>query len=166
MTTPTITITVGSSPVAASSTAIPSTPVAGMATPTTAVSTANLFMTYVQAVKAGKREQFIVFPPPVESLGVTDKWNGQGIRMLTLHRRQDFPGNRSKWFERYIYTEYDQNKIETNLENLSNRGYEIGGLVVVPLEVDDYVKVYNGTTPHKAIRAINRALSTMGLSTK
>lgn len=166
MTTPTITISVSGVPVAATSTAIPSTPVAGMATATTAeVSTKNLYMTYVQAVKGDKREQFIVFPPGVESLGVTDKWTGNGQRLKTLHRKQDFPGNRSKWFEKYLYTAYDQT-IQGDLDNLSNRGYEIGGLVVVPLEVDDYVKVYNGTTPHKALRAIDRALQTIGLSIK
>lgn len=171
MTTPTITISVSGVPVAATSTAIPSTPVAGMATATAAsseVSTKSLYMAYVQAVKGDKREQFIVFPPAVETLGVlgvTDKWTGVGKRLLALHRTQSFSGNRSKWFEKYFYTDTNQTLL-SDLDNLTNRGYEIGGLVVVPLEVDDYVKVYNGITPTKAIRAIDRALKTIGLSIK
>lgn len=151
MATPTVTITVGGVPVGASS----------------AIAAADaedaLYMTYVQAAKDGKRYQFVLFPNAISALGAPTL---SVPTMLFLRRKQERPGNRSKWFHHRMQVAH-KTQLLSELDKLAERGYELGGLVVVPLEKDDYQSVWNGQTPHKALRAVDRALdATHSLSVK
>lgn len=145
--TPTVTIKVGGVPVSVATTDVPDG---------ATLSEDNLFMTYVQATKGEERQQWIVFPPAVEGFGLPATEVGKD-RILVLSRTQKFVGNRSKWFSGYSYEPYTS--ITTDLAKFAARGYELGGVVIAPLEADDYRSVYSKTTSHKAIRAIDRALN-------
>ena len=147
MTAPTVTIKVGGVPVSVATAPVPAEP---------SVGEDSLFMMYVQATKGEKRYQWIVFPPAVDGFGLPDIEVGMN-RVLVLSRTQKFVGNRSKWFSGYAYKPFSG--FITDLSGLSARGYELGGVVVAPLEADDYRSVYTNTTSHKAIRAIDRALN-------
>ena len=136
---PTITIKVGG---------VPITPASGVTEPST-LTEDGLFMLYVQACKDNARNQFIVFPPAVQSLAhKTDP------ACLLLRRTQSFPGNRSKWFTHRVPSPA---QLAARVMD-SGEGWEYDVSVVVPLEADDYRMVWEGKTPHKAIRAIDRAL--------
>lgn len=145
--TPTVTIKVGGIPVSVATTPIPE-------------SSTNLedslYMLYVQATHGEERRQWIVFPPAVDGFGIAPSEVREN-RVLVLSRTQKFVGNRSKWFTGFLYEPFDG--LPTELSNFLARGYELGGVVVAPLEVDDYMSVYARTTSHKAIRAIDRVLT-------
>lgn len=139
--TPTVTITVAGAPVTATT-----TPLGDAET-----LREGLHMLYAQVVKGDERRQWIVFPPANNVLGT--KGNAPGI-LLMLARHQQHAGNRSKWFESKVYA----NSLAQELTRYESDGWTIGGIVTVPLELDDYLAVWEGTTPHKAIRAVNRHL--------
>ena len=162
MTTPTVTVTVGGVPITATTTSLPTT---GTDKETLEK---GLHMLYAQATKGEERRQYVLLPPAVEALGVQKGrlYNGAGDRFFYLYRTQSFKGNRSKWFSGFMYSEHGQTLAST-LTTLSESGWEIGGVVVAPLELDDYLKFYNeGETSHKALRAVDRALTAIGLSIK
>lgn len=138
MATPTVTITVAGAPVA-------STPTGGP------VDEKALHMCYAQAVKGDERRQWVVFPPEVTALGRTqDKTD----IVLILARHQEFAGNRTKWFRSTNYV----GALAETLAQYAGQGWTVGGIVAVPLEQDDYNTAWNGDTPHKALRAVNRQL--------
>jgi len=141
---PTVTIKVGGIPVT------PASGVTRLSTPTED----HLFMLYVQASKGPRRNQYIVFPPAIEAL--TDKADPS---CLMLRRSQAFAGNRSKWFTHRIPAGQLPAWI---LDSGDEWNYDVA--IVVSLEQDDYRMVWEGKTPHKAIRAIDRALRTQGTS--
>ena len=120
----------------------------------------SLYMTYVQAVKGDRRKQYVVFPPGNKKLGVKNPTD----EMIVLSREQTFAGNRSKWF--HTKTKVEARFVPAHLENLAADGFTVGGVVVVPLEVDDYLSVWEGETPHKALRAVGRALEPLGITIK
>lgn len=112
--------------------------------------TKGLHMLYMQAIKGEERQQWVLFPPPVSTLGV----DGQaGNPVLVLHRVQEFKGNRSKWFHNKYLNHGELGHVLTAREN---EGYILSEPVVVPLEVDDYQAAWTGSTPHKALRAVGR----------
>lgn len=141
---PTVTIKVGGVPV---------TPTSGV-TGFNVLTEDNLFMLYVQAHKDSRRNQYIVFPPAVEELA-----HKTDTMCLLLRRTQAFPGNRSKWFTHRIPAGQLPAWI---LDSGDEWNYDVA--IVVSLEQDDYRMVWEGKTPHKAIRAIDRALRTQGTS--
>lgn len=128
----------------------------------------GLHVLYVQATKFStsrgsmKRRQFILFPHANPTLGVEPT---AGNPLLLLKRTQDFEGNRSKWFHHKVY-EAPSQALQSELADLAKRGYELAAPLAVPLEQDDYVAAWNGETPHKAMRAVDRALASIGLSIK
>lgn len=122
---------------------------------------AGLHMLYVQAVKDETRVQFVVFPPAREALGAASH---KGDPLLLLKRTQERVGNRSKWFHSQIHDKAQV--LQTELAGLEASGYLLGAPVAVPLEKDDYVSAWNGNTPHKALRAVDRALRPLGFSVK
>lgn len=151
-TVPTVTITVGGVPVGAAAPAAPAEDAA-----------LHLHMTYVQAVRGDQRYQYVVFPPAIEALGAPKV--GEPT-LLFLRRKQEFKNNRSKWFHNR-FSKRQNTTLPNELKNLEEQGWLIGGVVVVPLEVDDYLEAWRGETPHKALRAINRALEAAhGLTVK
>lgn len=85
--------------------------------------------------------------------------------MLLLKRRQEFKGNRSKWFHYEIH-ETPRQALQADFASLVSAGYELSAVVVVPLEQDDYLAAWNGKTPHKAMRAIGYALRPLGIDVK
>lgn len=123
-----------------------------------------LHMYYVQAVKGDQRKQWILFPPAYADLGA--EGGDPTGQALLLNRTQEFPGNRSKWFRQTIAPKDPNNGLSTALTQHEADGWVISGHTVVPLEHDDYVNVWTGETPHKAIRAIDRAIRPLGLQTK
>lgn len=137
--TPTVTITVSGSPVTV-------TPLEDKDT-----LREGLHMVYAQAVKGDERRQWIVFPPPTEVLGAGSTEPGV---LLMLARHQEFKGNRTKWFESKV----TKATLGQELARFAGDGWTPGCVVAVPLELDDYLAVWQGTTPHKAIRAVNRQL--------
>lgn len=164
MTTPTVTVTVGGVPITATTTSIPT------ADASKETLEKGLHMVYAQATKGDVREQFVVLPPAVEALGVNKDrlYNAEAgkSRFFYLHRVQNFKGNRSKWFSGFFYPEHGST-LTSRLTTLAEADWEIGGVVVAPLELDDYLKFYNeGETSHKALRAVDRALTAIGLSIK
>ena len=113
----------------------------------------HLYMFYFQTVKGEQRNQWIVFPPPVEEL--LPEYFSTRERQLTLSRTQTFAGNRSRWSPSYVYS---PDTLTTIVTDLVARGHEVGGLLVVPLELDDMAEAYNLATPQKALRSIDRLL--------
>lgn len=113
----------------------------------------HLYMFYFQSVKDEHRNQWIVFPPPAEEL--LPKYSSTRDRQLTLSRTQTFAGNRSRWSPSYVYSPDTLNTIVTDLVA---RGHEVGGLLVVPLGLDDMAEAYDLATPQKALRSIDRLL--------
>lgn len=118
----------------------------------------SLFMMYVQGVKGDQRHQFVVFPPALAALDV----ESAGGRVLLLARKQEFAGNRSKWF----HFKMERAQAVSEIESVQNSGFVLTAALAVPLEVDDYRKAWSGDTPHKALRAVDRALTAQGLSLK
>lgn len=130
----------------------------------------NLHGVYMQVVKGSVRKQWVVFPPPLEVLGVNmSRQNGGDPSLIPkycyMYRTQNHAGNRSKWFHAKIW---DSSRPISNLiEDYTSTGWEPSDPVVVPLEVDDYLKVWNeGVTPQKYIRAIEKTLKPFGLTVK
>lgn len=123
-----------------------------------------LHMLYVQAVKGDQRKQWVVFPPAIAALGVPENRVPPTTQNLLLSRVQEFKGNRSKWFHNRINT--GQTYLTEQMKHFEADGWALGGVVVVPLETDDYVSAWEGNTPHKAMRAIDRALKPLGISVK
>lgn len=115
----------------------------------------SLHMFYLQAVDGEKRYQWIVFPPAVGALGVSDQEvTASAGRVKVLHRVQEFEGNRSKWF----HSVKDDTFLLEALKSSQNKGHAVSKPVVVKLELDDYQAAWQGETPHKAIRAVDRAI--------
>jgi hypothetical protein len=115
----------------------------------------SLYMTYMQSVDGDRRHQWIVFPPAVEALGVdAQKVSGSAGRIKVLHRTQEFEGNRSKWF----HQDRDSAFLLEAIETCRKGGQKVSGPVLVQLELDDYLSVWEGSTPHKAIRAVDREI--------
>lgn len=118
----------------------------------------NLYMMYVQATVPGAetRFQWVVFPPAITELGVdAQEVAKSGGRVKVLARTQDFPGNRSKWFHEVR----ENNFLVQTLATALGQGQTVLGPVLVPLELDDYLSVWQGDTSHKALRAIDRTIS-------
>lgn len=159
MTTPTVTISVSGVPITATTTSIPTSGGAADATQT-------LYMMYVQATKDEQRYQWVVFPPARAELGVNEDLVPEApetVYMLSRVQRQK--GNRSKWFHHRLYP--TSTPLAETVASHAAQGFEVGPVVAVPLEDDDYQAVWNtGETPHKALRAVDRALNGMGLSVK
>lgn len=122
---------------------------------------AGLHMAYVQAVKGEVRHQWIVFPPASKTLGVEK----DSTSILWLERVQSFQGNRSKWFRKTAAVTQSA-ALTPVLNSLAQDGFTVGAAIAVPLEVDDYREVWNGETPHKAIRAVDRALRPYKITVK
>jgi hypothetical protein len=122
---------------------------------------AGLHMLYVQALMGQERRQFVLFPHARKELGVTGEASDP---LLLLKRTQEFPGNRSKWFHHKLYDKGQA--LHTELASLETQGFTLGAALVVPLEVDDYQKAWAGDTPHKALRAVDRALRPLGITLK
>lgn len=122
--------------------------------------TAGLHMLYVQGVKGEQRYQWVIFPPPVTTLDVQDV---PGHPVLLLQRLQEFSGNRSKWFHHKYVSHGD---VATVMGTRDSEGWVLSDPIVVPLEVDDYQAAWKGDTPHKALRAVDRAIKPFGLSVK
>ena len=160
MATPTVTITVGGVPVTATRGGVPAEDVPGEDA---------LYMLYVQAVKGEQRKQWLVFPPALESLGVKSARVKSDKTLLMLARIQTEPGNRSKWFQHTIITDGEgNNTLRNTLNNLiQSEGWEVGFALAIPCELDDYLKAWNDqATPHKAMRAVDRALRPYGQTVK
>lgn len=123
----------------------------------------DLYMMYMQAVKGDARQQWIVFPPAVDTFGdiPADKL-GQG---KYLARKQDFPGNRSKWFH-YTVPAGDSAVLLSKIETLRTDGWAVTAPILVRLEAEDYLTTWRGDTSHKAMRAVDRALAPYKLSVK
>lgn len=119
----------------------------------------NLYMMYLQAVHGDYRRQWIVIPPNTPSL---DSGNSGGMFKM-LSRVQMFAGNRSKWVHSLI-NETDFLNLEVSRHG--NDDWTFIDPIVVKLEVDDYRKMWDGETSHKAIRAVDRALAPYGISIK
>lgn len=150
MSTPTVTITVTSAePVEADADELLS----------------GLYMLYVQGVKGDERVQFVLFPPARKVLGVPEDKVTAGDPMLLLKRKQEFAGNRSKWFH-YKVHDAPKQALQSDLAHLESSGFALSTPIAVPLEQDDYLTAWNGDTPHKAMRAIGRALRPLGISLK
>lgn len=155
MATPKVTITIGGKVVSGGS---------DVATDTPPITEDNLFMTYVQATLGDVRRQWIVFPPAQTALGCTQD-TPENVKTSYLFREQSFVGNRSKWFFHKIY-DYNTPLSQT-VSNLAASGWKLAGPFVVPLEMDDYKKYHNdSSTPHKALRAVDRVLEDNNLSIK
>jgi hypothetical protein len=103
----------------------------------------------------------VIFPPPVTTLEVQAV---PGHPVLVLQRLQEFKGNRSKWFHHKFTVHAD---VSAQIKQKEDEGWFLLGPVVVPLEVDDYQAAWSGKTPHKAIRAVERAtLAVLGTTVK
>lgn len=126
---------------------------------------AGLHMLYVQATKDDKRYQFVLFPQARKVLGVPEDKIYAGDPMLLLRRKQEFPKNRSKWFHHRVHDAPTQ-ALQSDLAGLESRGYTLSAALAVPLEQDDYIAAWSGETPHKAMRAIGRALKPLGIDVK
>lgn len=125
----------------------------------------GLHMLYVQAVKGDERKQWVIFPPAVEQLDIPADKISNGDPVLMLSRHQTFKGNRAKWFHHKVYA--TSPGLTEELVAASGDGWIVGGLTVVPLELDDYQAAWSGDTPHKAMRAIGRHIEKAhGLSVK
>lgn len=161
-TTPTVTITVGGVPITASTTSLPGQHKSAEG------SAEHLYMAYVQAVKDDVRYQWVIFPPARADLGVEkDKipTDGEGEAFHMISRVQRHEGNRSKWFHHKVYEATAP--FSDTLRKHAEKGFVVSDPVVVSLEVDDYKAVWNSEdTPHKALRAVDRALKPLGLSVK
>ncbi len=157
MTTPTVTISVGGVPITATTTSLPT---AGDETGS------PLYMMYVQAVKDDTRYQWVVIPPARAEFGVTpDKMPDDKSTLYLLSRVQRHAGNRSKWFHHRIYS--NSTPLPETVKAHAEKGYTVSAVVAVPLESDDYQTLWNtGETPHKALRAVDRVLTSMGLTVK
>lgn len=155
MTSPTVTITVGGVPVSA----MTKTPFEG----DVAELDGALHMMYVQATQGDRRVQWVVFPPAVSALSLPNGITANPNTVLVLNRTQEFEGNRSKWFHKYVnsYAAFAQ-----DLTKFGEQGYALIEPVVTPLETDDYQSVWSGNTPHKALRAVGRTLAPLGISVK
>lgn len=153
MPSPTVTITVGGVPVSG----VVSTPVDPNEV------REGLHMMYLQAVKGEKRRQFVLFPPAMAGFPFADKVQTNPRRSLLLSRVQEFPGNRSKWFQSHVNS---GPAFLLDLNNYASRGYVFSDPVVIPLEEDDYLAAWSGNTPHKAMRAIGRALQPYNITIK
>lgn len=118
----------------------------------------SLHMVYLQAVDGKRRYQWIVFPPAVSALGVdAQKVASSTGRVRVLVRVQEFEGNRSKWFHRTEPGTF----LSDAMEKAVTDGHKVSPPVLVPLELDDYLKVWEGETSHKAIRAVDRTIQTV-----
>lgn len=125
----------------------------------------NLFGIYMQATKGTVRQQWIILPPPVAALGVKGIDSGPVPTLTYLNRTQQHEGNRSKWFHMRQWETSEP--LDRHFKSLLDDGWALIDPVVVPIELDDYLKVWNNReTPHKYIRAIDKVLKPMGLSTK
>lgn len=124
----------------------------------------GLHMLYVQAEKGEVRHQWVVFPPPCAGLDV--KVEGAAGMMLVLERVQQHTGNRSKWFHRRFPVGQTTARLSDELAKLAGDGFKVGGVVAVPLEEDDYKEAWSGDTPHKAMRAVDRALRPYKITVK
>lgn len=124
----------------------------------------NLFGMYVQAVKGNVRYQWVIFPPAIEALGVKEL-RGMAPKFAYIQRTQQHEGNRSKW---YHMRQWDSSTpFEQTLQSHIEKGYTVSEPVVVPLELDDYLAVWNNReTPHKYLRAVDRVLQPLGLKIK
>jgi hypothetical protein len=153
--TPTVTITVGGVPVSA----MTKTPFTGDVSELDGA----LHMLYVQAVKDDRRVQWVVFPPAVAALSLPSGVTANPNTVLVLNRTQEFVGNRSKWFHKYVNS---YASLAQDLTKFGEQGYALTEPVVTALETDDYQTVWSGDTPHKALRAVDRTLKPLGLSVK
>jgi hypothetical protein len=153
--TPTVTITVGGVPVSA----MTKTPFTG----DLAELDGALHMLYVQAIKDDRRVQWVVFPPAVSALVLPSGVTANPNTVLILNRTQEFVGNRSKWFHKYVNS---YGAFGMDLTKFGEQGYALSEPVVTPLETDDYQTAWSGDTPHKALRAVDRTLKPLGLSVK
>lgn len=134
----------------------------------------GLHMAYMQATKgtgdSQTRWQWILFPTPVSALLGSDKPDAaKQNQFVYLERFQASKGNRSKWFHKYM--ERGQTDVLTSqMTALTTEGYTLGvgtqAAIVVPVELNDYVKVWNGETPQKAIRHIEYALRAYKITVK
>lgn len=125
----------------------------------------NLFGVYMQATKGAVRQQWIILPPPIAELGVKNIDTGPVPVLTYLNRTQQHEGNRSKWFHMRQWATSEP--LDREFKKLLNDGWQVSDPIVVPIELDDYLKVWNErATPHKYIRAIDKVLKPMGLSTK
>lgn len=121
----------------------------------------GLHMLYMQAVKGDQRHQWVLFPPPVSTLDVQ---GSGGNPVLVLSRFQECKGNRSKWFH-HKYPVHSEMAAELTKREVE--GYILCEPVVVPLEVDDYQMAWKSKTPHKALRAVDRAIqAALGVTLK
>lgn len=146
------------------STSAPSTPAHPTVTDANELAD-NLFGIYMQATKGAVRQQWIILPPPVAVLGVKNIDTGPVPVLTYLNRTQQHEGNRSKWFHMRQWETSEP--LHREFAKLLNEGWAVAEPVVVPIELDDYLKVWNErATPHKYIRAIDKVLKPMGLSTK
>jgi hypothetical protein len=142
--TPTVTITIAGHPATS------------MALPDADTLAESLHMLYVQAVKGEQRQQWVIFPPALTELGIPADQVKAEKPVLQLHRLQTFKGNRAKWFHTKVYPATPG--LPQELAAAVNDGWVVSGVTVIPLESDDYKAAWSGDTPHKALRAVDRAI--------
>lgn len=115
----------------------------------------GLFMVYLQAVNGDRRMQWVLFPP---AMGKHIPNSPGSTKFLLLSREQAFAGNRSKWVHSHRNSAEFMSR---DVKYARTMGFSEGSPVLVPLELDDYVAAWTGTTPHKALRAVDREISSV-----
>lgn len=124
----------------------------------------HLYAVYFQSTAGVIRNQWVVFPPPVEEL--LPKYSASRDRQITFARTQSFPGNRSRWSKGFAQTP-DGFAALLESEAKSNRTLE--KILVVPLGLDALEEAYDpsSSSPSKAFRAVDTLLTSVhGISIK
>lgn len=123
----------------------------------------GLYAVFLEARQAGKRTQWMLFPPCRSALG------GQVSEGMTraLKRRVEYAEHRAKWktLENTSAAETEK-QLKNQLDQYESLGWVLMQPIVIKLDADDYAKAYESwskvTTPYKALRHVSKVAEKRG----
>lgn len=124
------------------------------------------YAAFLEARKGDQRAQWMLFPPLLDGYGLQDETLSLGS-MRFIKRKMDRPGHRAKWGTTARSTPLEiEAKLKLELDQYESVGWQIMEPIVIELEADDYMKVWENkdsvVTPYKALRHVEAVAKTRG----
>lgn len=124
----------------------------------------GMYAVFIEAVKGEQRTQWFLFPPANSAYGTSRKPDGS---QRFIKRRIERKGHRAKWkTTQRAETPALEEKLKLELDQYESTEWVLRQPVVIALEQDDYLKVWDNeaevTTPYKALRHVEAVTKKRG----
>lgn len=124
----------------------------------------GLYAVFIECRQGEQRAQWMLFPPALPHLGV--EHDPAGAQRF-IKRRMTKKGHRAKWSTTQRRTAEElEKKLHLELDQYESTEWVFVDPIVIELEFDDYLKVWEGqaaaATPYKALRHVEAVAKKRG----